>query len=157
VNLRSLSHMVSFDMVSNIFQAKPRASLPSSISTPSPIRSSAISARPYGTARMNVYYTTGKIGTSLDHPRQGSTQLFRRNCDMRAVEEIFDSSRVHTNRGYKRRCDAPAPLGAVEPPGRDSRRCRGAGGDPAAEAAGTSQPCPPRHPKVLCFQHRLLT
>ncbi len=29
--------------------------------------------------RFNVYYTTGTVATSLLHPRQGKTQLFRRN------------------------------------------------------------------------------
>ena len=29
--------------------------------------------------RFNVYYTTGTVGTYLLHPRQGKTQLFRRN------------------------------------------------------------------------------
>ena len=30
-----------------------------------------------GHVRVNVYYTTGTVGTSLDHPDKGKTQLFR--------------------------------------------------------------------------------
>ena len=31
------------------------------------------------TTRINVYYTTGTVGTCLNHPSKGKTQLFRRN------------------------------------------------------------------------------
>ena len=58
-----------------------------------------------GTIRINVYYTTGTVSTSLDHPRQGKTQMFRRDCGLREVEEIMTNPRVHTGRGYKRRAD----------------------------------------------------
>ena len=33
--------------------------------------------------RINVYYTTGTVGTYLNHPRMGKTQLFRRNDSSR--------------------------------------------------------------------------
>ena len=41
-----------------------------------------------GTARINVYYTTGTVGTALQHPppHQGTTQMFRSAADMRVLE-----------------------------------------------------------------------
>ena len=54
-------------------------------------------------ARINVYYTTGTVGTALEHPSQGSTQLFRRGCNLQEVKAIMSNPRVHTNKGYKRR------------------------------------------------------
>ena len=53
--------------------------------------------------RINVYYTTGTIGTCLDHPRQGKTQLFRRNVDLALLAQLFRDPRTHTGAGYHRR------------------------------------------------------
>ena len=53
-------------------------------------------------ARINVYYTTKTIGTALDHPTQGRTQLFRRNCTRDELIEILKNPRVHTGHGYFR-------------------------------------------------------
>ena len=55
-----------------------------------------------GGGRINVYYSTGTVGTCLDHPRQGKTQLFRRNVDLAMLREIFRDPRVHTVMGYQR-------------------------------------------------------
>lgn len=52
------------------------------------------------TTRYNVYYTTGTVSTSLDHPRQGKTQLFRRHVDPQLLREIFLNPRIHTDLGY---------------------------------------------------------
>ena len=57
----------------------------------------------HGSVRINVYYTTGTVGTSLLHPKQGRTQLFRRNCTMNDVREVFNNPRWHSGRGYQRR------------------------------------------------------
>jgi len=67
--------------------------------------------------RINVYWTTGTVGTCLDHPRQGKTQLFRRNVDLSTLREIFKSPRVHTGAGYYT-CDDSASkhLGAATTP-----------------------------------------
>lgn len=54
-------------------------------------------------ARVNVYTSKMTVATCLDHPKQGKTQLFRRNVDARMLEKIFENPRVHTDRGYKRR------------------------------------------------------
>lgn len=62
-----------------------------------------ISFKSFGGTRINVYYTTRTVGTAIDHPFQGKTQLFRRNCSASELLEIFKNPRVHTGRGYKRR------------------------------------------------------
>jgi hypothetical protein len=56
-----------------------------------------------GDVRINVYYTTGTVGTCIDHPRQGKTQLFRRDVDSSLLRTLFNNPRTHTDRGYQRR------------------------------------------------------
>jgi hypothetical protein len=74
-----------------------------------------------GGMQVNVYYTTGTVGTCLNHPKQGKTQLFRRGVHtvevlspktqlfrrgVHTVEDlstIFQNPRVHTGTGYKLR------------------------------------------------------
>lgn len=53
--------------------------------------------------RINVYYTTRTVGTALNHPNQGATQLFRRRCSSEELREIMQNPRVHTGKGYKKR------------------------------------------------------
>lgn len=50
--------------------------------------------------QVNVYYTTGTVGTALVHPKRGATQLFRRNCALHHLGAIFLSPRVHLGTGY---------------------------------------------------------
>lgn len=58
-----------------------------------------------GACRLNFWLTTGTVGSYLDHPRQGKTQLFRRDIDLNyEAEAIFQNPRVpHTGRGYSYR------------------------------------------------------
>lgn len=51
--------------------------------------------------RLNFYLSTGTVGSCLDHPRHGKTQLFRRQLkeDESAVA-LFDNPRQHTGKGY---------------------------------------------------------
>jgi hypothetical protein len=97
--------------------------------------------------RVNVYWTTGTVGTCLDHPRQGKTQLFRRNVSMQQLRQIFGHPRVHTGAGYHRR-DASCAGGGGGfdwvPKGHnnykrdregDARRSHGASADPLGEEA----------------------
>mmetsp|Transcript_31587 Transcript_31587/g.57179 ORF Transcript_31587/g.57179 Transcript_31587/m.57179 type:complete len:293 (-) Transcript_31587:527-1405(-) len=56
-----------------------------------------------GGIKINVDYTTGTVGTCLNHPRQGKTQLFRRGVSLDTLNEIFDNPRTHTGRGYQLR------------------------------------------------------
>ncbi|KAJ1428053.1 hypothetical protein B484DRAFT_329735, partial [Ochromonadaceae sp. CCMP2298] len=53
-----------------------------------------------GCSRVNVYYTTGTIGTAIDHPVMGKTQLFRRNVTRNDLDRIFANPRAHTGKGY---------------------------------------------------------
>ena len=52
--------------------------------------------------RLNFYLSTGTVGSALDHPRQGKTQLFRRNVqDANEAAAFFDDPRQHTGKGYQ--------------------------------------------------------
>lgn len=53
--------------------------------------------------QINVWFTKMTVGTSLNHPTKGKTQLFRRHVGKGELKEIFDNPRVHTNKGYYRR------------------------------------------------------
>lgn len=59
-----------------------------------------------GTSRINVYYTTGTVGTCLNHPTKGKTQLFRRNVTLAQLDTIFANPRTHTGKGYYQRSKA---------------------------------------------------
>ena len=62
-----------------------------------------------GQERINVYYTTGTVGTCTDHPRLGKTQLFRRNVSYAQLEDLFGNVRTHTGKGYHQKADLHAP------------------------------------------------
>ena len=47
-----------------------------------------------------VYFTTGKVSTSLEHPKAGKGQLQRSVGDMTMLARVFDNPRVHSNTGY---------------------------------------------------------
>ena len=51
--------------------------------------------------RLNIWYEKMTVGTCLEHPKLGATQLFRRNVSMRLLEEIFNNPRIHTGKGYR--------------------------------------------------------
>ena len=53
--------------------------------------------------QVNVYTTTMTVATSLYHPVQGKTQLFRRRVSHELLDQVFRNPRVHTDKGYKRR------------------------------------------------------
>ena len=50
--------------------------------------------------RLNFWLSTGTVGSYLDHPRQGKTQLFRRQLSLSDASEIFNNPRQHTGKGY---------------------------------------------------------
>jgi len=57
-----------------------------------------------GEVRISVYFTTGTVITSLDHPQAGKTELFRKNGpDYELLDRIFENPRVHTDKGYRER------------------------------------------------------
>ena len=49
---------------------------------------------------LNFWPSTGTVGSYLDHPRQGKTQLFRRQISMSGASKIFNNPRQHTGKGY---------------------------------------------------------
>ena len=51
-----------------------------------------------GHVRIDVYFTTGKVTTSLNHHKAGKGQMIRENVDLAMVERIFS---YHSNTGYK--------------------------------------------------------
>lgn len=51
-------------------------------------------------AKIIVYYGTGTVATSMHHPRQGKTQLFRRNQTLEGLRDIFLNPGVYTEIGY---------------------------------------------------------
>jgi hypothetical protein len=51
-----------------------------------------------GRERLNYYPSTGCVGTSMDHPSQGKTQMFRRDVP---VDQIMENPRTHTGHGYQ--------------------------------------------------------
>lgn len=58
-----------------------------------------------GNVRVNVWSNTKNslftVGTYMDHPKQGKTQLFRRNCTENEVRNILKNPRIHTGKGYR--------------------------------------------------------
>jgi len=54
-------------------------------------------------SRINVYYSTGTVATSLEDPRQGKTLLFRRDVDIPLLRELMREPRLHTSKGDHQR------------------------------------------------------
>ena len=58
--------------------------------------------------QLNVWCSTGTIGSYLNHPRRGKSQLFRREIyDHRDLQEVFENPRVHGHGGYYERQQQP--------------------------------------------------
>jgi len=53
--------------------------------------------------RLNIYTSTMTVGTCLNHPKKGKTQLFRKNVTQAELTAIYKKPRVHTNKGYTRK------------------------------------------------------
>ena len=66
-----------------------------------------------GHVRIDVYFTTGKATTSLNHHKAGKGQMHR-DLDIATLEKIFEYPRHHSNTGYK-----------VKPETRDKRKQEG--------------------------------
>ena len=56
-----------------------------------------------GPVRIDVYFTTGTVTTSLNHTRQGKGQLQRFQPDYVLLQKIFENPRYHTDSGYHTR------------------------------------------------------
>ena len=58
--------------------------------------------------KLNIWCTTGTVGSYLKHPKQGNKQLFRKDIETwTELEAILKNPRVHTNKGYHRKEAAP--------------------------------------------------
>jgi cell fate (sporulation/competence/biofilm development) regulator YmcA (YheA/YmcA/DUF963 family) len=53
--------------------------------------------------KLDWYFTTATIKTSLDHPVQGKTQLFAKQCDPRQYTQVLTNPRTHTGKRYHRK------------------------------------------------------
>ena len=51
--------------------------------------------------KLDYYPTTGTCKTSMDHPSQGKTQMFRKNLSDRDFARVLDDPRAHTRAGYQ--------------------------------------------------------
>lgn len=56
-------------------------------------------------SRINIYITKMTVGTCIDHPKKGKTQLFRKNVDKDELYKILKNPRTHLNKGYYTKCD----------------------------------------------------
>lgn len=58
-----------------------------------------------GNCRVNVWSNKRNhlftVGTYLNHPKQGPTQLFRKNLTEKQVLELLIEPRKHTGQGYR--------------------------------------------------------
>jgi len=54
-------------------------------------------------ARINIYTTKMTVGTCINHPRKGKTQLFRKKVSIELMDKIFENPRVHTHKGYQQK------------------------------------------------------
>ena len=68
-----------------------------------------------GTIKMDWYFTTGTIKTSLNHPTQGKTQLFRAKVSSEVYLRVLQEPRAHTNVGYQTRRGRGAAANAEIP------------------------------------------
>ena len=100
-----------------------------------------------GHVRIDVYFTTGKVTTSLNHHKAGKGQMFRPIEDIAMLERIFEYPRYHSNAGY-----------TVKPETRDKRRQEGLDKRAVSRLArqnGCNElPLPPQEKsKKLAFSH----
>merc|ERR1719309_14055 len=101
----------------------------------------------FGPVKICVYFTTGKVSTSLEHPRAGKSQLQRTVNDMHMLAQVFDNPRVHSNVSYHKTEET-----------RKKHRETGLHIDSVVRVAKrnscTQLPGPPQdRRKVLSFQH----
>ena len=52
---------------------------------------------------LTFWLSTGTVGSYLNHPVQGKTQLFRRSITHSEAEQLFKQPRTHTGKGYQKR------------------------------------------------------
>lgn len=60
-----------------------------------------------GTVKLDFYYSTGTVKTTLYHTTTGRNQLFRGGLTPEQYAAVLNNPRAHTNQGYRRRADRP--------------------------------------------------
>jgi hypothetical protein len=50
---------------------------------------------------------SGTVKTSMNHPTQGPTQMFRRDMPVEDFVRVLENPRAHTGRGYQTRRNMP--------------------------------------------------
>ena len=100
------------------------------------------------TMQLNIWCTTGTVGSYLTHPRQGKRQLFRREVDSWGdLDGLFRNPRVHTGDGYHRVDDRPPKRTREAPsvpcPG-CGKMCRSRSGVAGHFESGACSSCPGR-------------
>jgi hypothetical protein len=60
-----------------------------------------------GTVKLDFYYTTGTVKTTLYHITTGRNQLFRGGLTPEQYAAVLNNPRAHTNQGYRRSIDRP--------------------------------------------------
>jgi hypothetical protein len=63
---------------------------------------SLLSFRAADGIRINVYYADKTVGTAVQDPVYGKTQLFRRDCTSDRLADIMKNPRAHSGQGYKK-------------------------------------------------------
>ncbi len=58
--------------------------------------------------QVNVYTTKMTVGTCIQHPKKGKTQLFRRHVSMPVLARILANPREHGHGGYLRKAEKGA-------------------------------------------------
>ena len=61
--------------------------------------------------RMNIYFKGSStalnynltIGTYMNHPKKGKTQMFRRQVGRKTLIKLLKNPRQHTGRGYQKK------------------------------------------------------
>lgn len=70
-----------------------------------PYMVSFVKPTPNGSVRINVWKNDRNplftVGTYLNHPKQGKTQLFRKGMTLQEVEALLVKPRLHTGKGYR--------------------------------------------------------
>lgn len=53
--------------------------------------------------KMDFYPNTGTVKTSMDHPEQGKTQMWRKGLSDADFKRVCENPRAHTGQGYQRK------------------------------------------------------
>ena len=51
--------------------------------------------------KMLIFYSTGRVATTVNHPKTGRNQLYRTDVGWHVLEKLFKYPRLHTGHGYR--------------------------------------------------------